>query len=175
MSFTGSKIRTRPITHPPIPSPYAGADQPKVIYVSAKSSFTGVVKRVGNIFKKFHKQNTAQIDLIEGKGTDKQKLESLATAAAAAVEAEIPQAVFLKATNMAIDKALSIALFLKEQGDLIVQLRTDTVAVVDDIIYEAVPKDVAESVDNKVKDEEEEPKSRVRYLSVLEVALTMKP
>lgn len=174
MLSIGSKIRTRPITHPPIPSPYTGADQPKVIYVSAKSSFIGVVKRVENIFKKIHKQNMAQIDLIEGKGTDKQKLESLASAAAVAVEAETPQAVFLKATNMAIDKALGIALYLKEQGDFVVQLRTDTVAVVDDIIYAAVPKDVAESGD-KVKDEEEEPKSRVRYLSVLEVALTMKP
>lgn len=116
----------------------------------------------------------AKIKLIDGKGTDKQKLESLAGAATTAVEAEIPQAVFLKATNMAINKALSIALYLKEQGDLLVQLRTDTVAVVDDIVYAAVPKDVAESED-KVKGEEEEPKSRVRYLSVLEVAITLKP
>lgn len=133
------------------------------------------MKRVGNLFKKIHKQNIANIDLVGGKGANQQKLESLGTAAAAttAVEAEIPQAVFLKATNMAIDKALSIALYLKEQGDLIVQLRTDTVAVVDDIIYTAVGKDIVEGVD-KVKEEEQEPKSRIRYLSVLEVAITMK-
>ena len=118
----------------------------------------------------------ANIDLVGGKSANRQKIESLSTAAdaATAVEAEITQAVFLKATNMAIDKALSIALYLKEQGDLIVQLRTDTVAVVDDIIYTAVRKDSVGGVD-MVKDEEAgEPKSRVRYLSVLEVAITMK-
>lgn len=135
------------------------------------------MKRVGNLFKHIHKQDLVKIDLIEGKGTDKQKLESLASAAAAAAavaEDEKLQAVYLKATNQAIDKALSIALFLKEQGDLLVQLRTDTVPVVDDIIYEAGPKDGTENVD-KSKDEEEKPKSRVRYLSMLEVVLTMKP
>lgn len=76
---------------------------------------------------------------------------------------------------MAIDKALRIALYFKERGDLIVRLRTDTVVVVDDVVCADVPRDGVRSGDDKVKGEEEEPTSRVRYLSVLEVALTVKP
>lgn len=158
--------------HPPIVSPYTSADQPKVVYVSAGSSFIGVVKRVGKLFIHINKQNKAKIDLIEGKGTDKQKLESLASAAVAAKD-EKPEPVFLKATNRAIDKALSIALFLKEKGDLNVQLKTGTVAVVDDIVLKEMLKNAAEGV-AKTEDEEEEPDTRVRYLSMLEVVLTMK-
>ena len=111
-------------------------------------------------------------DLIEGKGSDKQKLKSLANATTAAKEKK-PEAVLLKATNRAISKALSIALFLKEQPDLLVQLKTGTVAVVDDIIPGAVSEDAADAEDD-LEDDEESPETRVRHLSVLEVVITMK-
>ena len=162
--------------HPPILSPYSDANEPKVIYVCRKSSFIGVVKRVEKLFLRIHKKKMARTDLIEGKGTKKQKLEALAgaTAAAATVKDEIlEEGVLLKATNMAIEKALSIALFLKERGDLLVQLKTGTVAVVDDIIHEGASEDAIIGI-AKTEDEEEKPDTRVRYLSVLEVAITMK-
>lgn len=158
--------------HPPIPSPYTGADQQKVVYVSAGSPFVAVVKRVQKLLSLVQKRNIAKPDLVEGKGTDKQKLESLASAAAAAKDKK-PEAVLLKATNRAIDKALSIALFLKEQENLVVQLKTGTVAVVDDIVLQEVSEDAREAGD-KLEIEEERPETRVRYLSVLEVAITMK-
>ena len=157
--------------HPPIPSPYAGADQRKVIYVSTGSPFIAVVKRVRKLLSLIQKRTVAKTDLVEGKGSDKQKLKSLADATAAAKEKK-PAAVFLKATNRAIDKALNIALFLKEQGDLLVRLKTGTVAVVDDIVPEEALEDAAEG-GNKSKDEEGQ-ETRVRHLSVLEVSITMK-
>lgn len=157
--------------HPPIPSPYAGADQQKVVYVSAGSPFIAIVKRVRKLLALIQKRTVTNVDLIEGKGSDKQKLKSLAKANTAAKEKQ-PEAVLLKATNRAIDKALSVALFLQEQDDLIVRLKTGTVAVVDDLVPGAGLDNRLEA-DEKMQDEEE-PESRVRHLSVLEVAVTMK-
>ncbi len=111
-------------------------------------------------------------DLIEGKGSDKQKLKSLATATAAAKEKK-PETVLLKATNRAVDKALSIALFLKEQEDLRVHIMTGTVAVVDDIIPEEVPDEAAGTAEMS-QDGDVGQETRVRYLNVLEVAVSMK-
>jgi hypothetical protein len=85
-SSPGCRIQTRPIMHPPIPSPYTGADQQKVVYVSTGSPFIAVVKRVRKLLSLIQKRTMVKTDLIEGKGSDKQKLKSLATATAAAKE-----------------------------------------------------------------------------------------
>lgn len=149
-----------------------GADEENVVYVSARSSFVGVVKRVGKIFIRIHKQNMAEVKLIEGKDTDKQKLESLASAAAATKDQK-SQVVLLKATNRAIDKALGVALYLREQGDLLVQLKTGTVAVVDDIILKKMLENAAKG-EKEPEGSEEELETRVRHLSMLEVSIRTK-
>lgn len=171
-SSPGCRIQTRPIMHPPIPSPYTGADHQKVVYVSTGSPFIAVVKRVRKLLSLIQKRTMVKTDLIEGKGSDKQKLKSLATATAAAKEKK-PETVLLKATNRAVDKALSIALFLKEQEDLRVHIMTGTVAVVDDIIPEEVPDEAAGTAEMS-QDGDVGQETRVRYLNVLEVAVSMK-
>lgn len=157
--------------HPPVPSPYAGADQPKVIYISAKTPFISAVKRVQKLLTLIEKRSSGKVDLINGKGNDKQKLKALDESTVIR-KGEKPEEVLLKATNMAIDKALNLALFFQGQDDTRVRLRTGTISVVDDIIEgeETINGDKAEDQ----MEDEELPESQIRKLSVLEVAITRK-
>ena len=158
--------------HPPIPSPYAGADQPKVIYVSTKTPFTSTVKRVRKLLSLIEKRSMGKVDLIDGKGSDKEKLKALDTEGASKSEARNePEEVVLKATNRAIQKALYLALFFQKQEDLRVRFRTGTVSVVDDIVKVGKATGEAELDDHQ---EEELQESRLRKMCMLEVAITLK-
>lgn len=165
------RVQKRPILRPSIPSPYAGADQKKVIYVSAKMPFISAVKRVRKLLDEIDKRSMGKIDLVDGKGSDKQKLRKLGERTNASTGKE-PEEVVLKATNRAIQNVLGLALFFQGQDDCRVRLRTGTVSVVDDIVESEVPRG-AETVEGE--DEEEElPESRVRKTSFVEVAITLK-
>ncbi|KAF6233644.1 hypothetical protein HO173_008201 [Letharia columbiana] len=165
-----ARIEKRPILRPPIPSPYTGADQKKVIYVSTKMPFISAVKRVRKLLGEIDKRSMGKVDLVEGKGSDKQKLRKLGERTNASTGKE-PEEVVLKATNRAIQNVLGLALFFQGQDDCRVRLRTGTVGVVDDIVESAIPKG-AETVE--VEEEEEElPESRVRKASFVEVAITL--
>lgn len=171
MLITLDKIRRkRPILHPPIPSPYAGADKPKIVYISTKTPFISAVKRVQKLISLAEKRVTGKFDLVNGTGSDRQKLKALyANAAAPSKKQKESEAVILKATNMAIEKALNLAQFFQRQEGLSVQLRTGTVGVVDDIVH-----------DNKRggTDKEEQlvelPDSQIRKISMLEVSIMLK-
>lgn len=112
-----------------------------------------------------------KIDLVDGKGSDRQKLRKLGGRTNASTGKE-PEEVVLKATNRAIQNVLGLALFFQGQDDCRVRLRTGTVSVVDDIVESEVPKR-AETVEEE--DEKEElPESRVRKASFVEVAINLK-
>lgn len=160
--------------HPPIPSPYAGADHPKVVYISAKTPFISVVKRVRKLLSSIEKRSLGKVDLINGKGSDKQKLRALDVEGPSQKEKE-QEEVLLKGTNRVIEKVLGLALFFQGQEDLIVRLRTGTVGVVDDIVMVAKPSKEIEVGDQKEEKEEKElPETQVRKMSMLEVAITLK-
>lgn len=165
-----ARIEKRPILRPPIPSPYTGADQKKVIYVSTKMPFISAVKRVRKLLGEIDKRSMGKVDLVEGRGSDKQKLRKLGERTNASTGKE-PEEVVLKATNRAIQNVLGLALFFQGQDDCRVRLRTGTVGVVDDIVESAIPKGAATV---EVEEEEEElPESRVRKASFVEVAITL--
>ena len=156
---------------PPIPSPYTGADQKKVIYVSTKMPFISAVKRVRKLLGEIDKRSMGKVDLVDGKGSDKQKLRRLSERTNAST-GKGSEEVVLKATSRAIEKVLGLALFFQGQDDCRVRLRTGTVAVVDDIVESAVAGK-AETVEGE--DEGEElPESRVRQASSVEVSITLK-
>ena len=166
-----ARIQKRPILRPPIPSPYASADQNKIVYVSTKTPFISAVKRVRKLLDEVDKRSMGKVDLVGGKGSDKQKLRKLGERNNASRSKE-PEEVVLKATNRAIQSVLGLALFFQGQDDCRVRLRTGTVGVIDDIVESAIPAG-AETVDGE--DEEEElPESRVRKASFVEVAITLK-
>ncbi|KAG7007695.1 hypothetical protein G7Y79_00008g023330 [Physcia stellaris] len=86
---------------------------------------------------------------------------------------EEPEPVILKGTNKAIEKVCGLALFFQGQDDLQVRVKTGSVGTVDDIVEEDGV--TVKSEDEKEKDEGDElPESRVRWLSVVEVHISLK-
>ncbi|MCJ1467909.1 hypothetical protein MMC07_006534 [Pseudocyphellaria aurata] len=166
-----SRIQKRPMIHPPISSPYAGADHPKVVYISSKTPFVSAVKRVRKLLSLIEKRSVGKVDLIHRKDGDKQKLEASEMEGPSQREKE-PEEVLLKGTNRVIEKVLGLALFFQGQEDLNVRLRTGTVGVVDDIVMVAKPSDATEG--HQKEEEKESPETQVRKISMLEVAITLK-
>lgn len=158
--------------HPPISSPYAGADHPKVVYISAKTPFISAVKRVRKLLSLTEKRSVGKVDLIHGNDRDRQRLKALDVEGPSQKEKE-PEEVVLKGTNRVIEKVLGLALFFQGQEDLIVRLRTGTVGVIDDIVM--VPTALKETEANDQREEGKElPETQVRKISMLEVAITLK-
>ena len=174
LNSVDARIQKRPILRPAVPSPYAGADQQKVIYVSAKTPFVAAVKRVRKLLDEIEKRSLGKFDLINGAGSDKEKLKKLGEQISPPKEKK-GEEVVLKATNRAIEKLLGIALFFQGKDDCRVHLRTGTIGVVDDIVE--VP-DRASSGNGQEKSgegtEEELPESRVRKMTFVEAAVTLK-
>ena len=75
----------------------------------------------------------------------------------------------LKGTNRAIEKVLGLGLYFQRQDDCMVRVRTGSVGVVDDIVQEEEEEGGEEGAEG-----EELPESRVRKVSVVEVAVTLK-
>lgn len=143
-------------------------------------------------------------DLVNGKGSDGEKLRALERSIVAAEgEGEGSgkggkEEVVLKATSRAIERALELGLFFQEQEDLVVRLRTGTVGAVDDVVVEEEEEEgegkskgkkrgrkrkgkgsggkvAGGAGDEEMKDGEPElPETRIRKVSVLEVAITLK-
>ena len=133
--------------------------------------FISAVKRVRKLLGEIDKRSMGKIDLVDGKGSDKQKLRKLGERSHVSAGKE-PEEVILKATSRAIQNVLGLALFFQGQDDCRVRLRTGTVGVVDDIV-----ESVAPSGDKAVEGEDGEgelPESRVRKASFVEVAITLK-
>ena len=105
---------------------------------------------------------------MNGKGTDKQKLMALREKTNPVENKKEAEAVVLKGTNRAIEKVLELGLYFQRQDDCMVRLRTGSVSVVDDIVQEEEEGGVEEG------EGEELPESRIRKISVVEVAVTLK-
>lgn len=155
--------------HPPIPSPYAGVDQPKIVYVSARTPFISAVKRVQKLLALIEKRDMGKVSLVAGESSDKGKLEALGVGTTCSGKQE---EVLIKATGKAIKNATQLAKFFQAKEDINVQLRTGSVAVVDDLVKLESLDDGA--TNEAQQDDEDIPETRVRNLSMLEVAITQK-
>ena len=139
-----------------------------MIYISAKTPFISAVKRVRKLLSEIDRRSTGKIDLVNGKGNDKQKLVALRQKTIPVGKIKEPEAVVLKGTNRAIEKVLGLGLYFQRQDDCMVRVRTGSVAVVDDIVQEEEEGGLEDG------EGEELPESRVRKVSVVEVAVTLK-
>ena len=155
--------------HPPIPSPYAGVEQPKIVYVSARTPFISAVKRVQKLLALIEKRDMGKVSLVAGESSDKEKLEALGVGTTCSGKQE---EVLIKATGKAIKNATQLAKFFQAKEDINVQLRTGSVAVVDDLVKLESLDDGA--TDEAQQDDEDIPATRVRNLSMLEIAITQK-
>lgn len=143
-----ARIQKRPLLHPSIPSPYSGAAQQKVVYVSARTPFISAAKRVRKLLALIDKRASPHIDLLNSKGRNSEKQKSRALdEVSSGGKGKAPEEVVLKATGKAISKALGLALFFQGQKDCRVTIRTGSVGVVDDIV-EAEKVELAQTEHN---------------------------
>lgn len=141
------------------------------------------MKRVRALLAQIEKRSTPHVSLVNGKGSDKQKLNALAGKQRGFSEAEgkadgegkEAEAVILKGTNKAIVKVCELALFFQGQDDVRVRVKTGSVGTVDDIVEADDEGGEEQEAGGKEEDEEEEmPESRVRWLSVVEAHISLK-
>ena len=122
------------------------------------------VKRVRKLLSLIDKRTLKNIDLINGKLSDKANIQALSK------REKLPEEVFLRATGKAIENALGLALYFQGQDDVKVRLRTGSVGAVDDIVQnEEESTDIIGG-----GDQEELPESQVRKASTLEVAISLR-
>ncbi|KAK6363525.1 hypothetical protein TWF730_000957 [Orbilia blumenaviensis] len=132
-----SKIVKRPLPRP-LPPSRLSAD-PKTVYVSAKSPFISVVKRVRKALAVFKDQS--KVSVASG-GRQKQRrqqpqqqfgsIQTKPLASDATID-DKAKYVTIKASGKAIEKALGLALYFQGQKDTSVEIRTGTVEATDDI------------------------------------------
>lgn len=127
-------IQTRPITHPPVASPYAGPEVQKVVYVSKKTPIMAAVKRVRKLLEQSEKRNL-QREGVLGNG---KRAGNMATAIQTKNWTK-HEVVLVKASGRAIEQAAKVGEWFKrhaEDGDggWVVRVRPTSVKVVDDIV-----------------------------------------
>ncbi|KAK2863683.1 hypothetical protein FQN49_004092 [Arthroderma sp. PD_2] len=143
-----ARIERRPIPHPPTASPYAGAKVPKVVYVSTKTPFMSVAKRVQKLLREAEKRATQSVRLGDKKKSGKDKLTELKDAS----EALRKEPVFIKATGRAIDKAMEVRRWFDEKDGFTTKVKTGTVMVVDNIVQAEEPEETLQDKDKQAKD-----------------------
>ncbi|KAK1055443.1 Sorting nexin-3 [Friedmanniomyces endolithicus] len=154
-------VTKRPLLRPAIPSPYAGANQPKVVYVSARTPFISAVKRVEKLLhlsdrrliqsattlaKHKGQQNRKRKRSIDGtdevmeiaREVEKQKSKKRKAGGASYGGGDdendgVAEEVLIKGTGKAISKVMEMGLWFQQRPEYSVILRTGSVAAIDDI------------------------------------------
>ena len=116
------RVEKRPLIRPSIPPPNAGKKSAKIVFVGSNTPFVSALQRVKKLLHRIE-QREIQSDLALSKhrrpAPRETKLES--------------EPVFIKGTGKSIEKVLGLALAL-QKSDLSVEIRTGTVAAVDDLV-----------------------------------------
>ena len=139
-------MQKRPLLRAPIPA----SSKAPVVYISSRTPFMSAVRRVRKLLARGTRQ--------AAKATKNASLHARVEALQRDAGGEGHSAtVTVRGTGKAIEKTVNLAAWFQDQKDCVVTLRTGTVGAVDDVVAD---------------DGEDE--SRVRKLSTLEVAITLK-
>ena len=115
-----------------------------------------------------------KVEIFNDNASDRRRLQALAEkmdeTAAARQKKKKGEEVVLKGTNRAIERVLAVALYFQKQPDCLVRIRTGTVAAIDDIVERESKK--AQRRGNKP--DPELPESRIRYISCVEAAVSLR-
>lgn len=182
---TGAKVSKRPLLRPAIASPYTGSSVQKIVYVSSRSSFMSVVKRVQKLLALASARSTQSVRAGVG---DRGDINQIAAALAEKSLQKKPgeeEKVMIKATGKAIEKALGLALWFQQREEYGIEIRTGSVGAIDDIVPASDGEEEKGEVDKEGdhnmdaeegKDETttELPESRIRYTSVVEIGVWSK-
>lgn len=126
-----TKIRRRPLNHPPVASPYTGPSVQKVVYVSRSTPLMAAVKRVKKLLLHIEKRAMQDVDITR----DKDGLRRLAAASEAL--GKNGEDVVVRASGRAIEQALKVGEWFKSKEEELackVEVRTGSVQVVDDLV-----------------------------------------
>lgn len=143
------------------------------------------VKRVQKLLSHAESRATSKIELTKRKMGDKSRMRQLMEAS----ETLSREAVHVKATGRAIEKAVNIGKWFEERNEYTVSTTTGSVMVVDDIVEdENAAQDASESTGHSsekkksrrkarklaVDEDGELLESRTRYVNTVDIAITMK-
>ncbi|KAI1823770.1 Rpp20 subunit of nuclear RNase MRP and P-domain-containing protein [Xylaria intraflava] len=138
----GTQVRKRPIPSGPV----ASTSSARRIHVSAKTPFRSVTSRVRKQLDKYLRQSASSRSAFTNKLSQKknaslgervrriQEQSQNATTGGLGLGLENAGEVLVIGTGRAIQKVTEVALFFQKQPDCVVQLRTGSVAAVDDLV-----------------------------------------
>lgn len=139
---SGATVRKRPVPSGPV----ASTNSAHRIHVSAKTPFRSVTARVRKQLDKYLRQSASSRTAFTNKLSQKknaslgerirriQEQSQNTTTGGQGLGLENSGQVLVIGTGRAIQKVTEVALFFQKQPDCIVQLRTGSVAVVDDVV-----------------------------------------
>jgi ribonuclease P/MRP protein subunit POP7 len=172
-----ARLHKRPLYHPPIPSPYAGASKAKVVYIKPSTPFMSAVNRVRGLLRQIDKRGAQSV--VEQ--TKDIRGDQILTQARMGLAEASKEAVTIKGTGRAIEKVLSLAAWFVErevEEGVKVRLSTGSVTAIDDLLPDGSMDDSpgAGETGNKenIEGNEDMSESRLRQLSVLEVKIWLR-
>lgn len=146
---SSAQVSKRPLLHPAIPSPYAGLQQQKVVYIGSKTPFLSAVKRAEKLLHLSDKrlvQAGAQLakqsrrgpqDEIQGIAEEIEALKRNKKHKAGSDDDEAgTEEVVIKGTGKAISKVMELGLWFQQRDEYNVRLQTTSLGAVDDVTYE---------------------------------------
>ncbi|KAI0521072.1 Rpp20 subunit of nuclear RNase MRP and P-domain-containing protein [Xylaria bambusicola] len=138
----GATVRRRPIPSGPVPS----TNSARRIHVTAKTPFRSVTTRVRKQLDRYLRQSADSRSTFTNKLSQKknaslservrriQDQSQNASTGGLGLGLENSGQVIVLGTGRAIQKVTEVALFFQKQPDCVVQLRTGSVAVVDEVL-----------------------------------------
>ncbi|KAF1934255.1 uncharacterized protein M421DRAFT_37695, partial [Didymella exigua CBS 183.55] len=179
-------ISKRPLLHAALPSPFASAEKPKVLYITRTSPFIPTCKRIRALLAQTQRRAAQSASEVRGRGRGSRgrgrgQLEANGRLSAADVEASIAEGagrargkretggggeeVYLKATGRAIPRALELGVKFQGEDDCRVRVEMGRVQAIDDVEMQPSP-------DGEPEDEGEDmPETRIRVLSTVTVSI----
>lgn len=153
-----AKITKRPLMRPALPSPYAGSHSQKIVYVSTRSPFMSVVKRVEKLLHLSDKRLIQAATTIaqdrqyrkrrRGRG-DGDDIEAIAEAAeeqkknhkrrktGADGERAVGEEVVVKGSGKAIPRVMELGVWFQQRDqEYAVRVMTGSASSIDDVEYE---------------------------------------
>jgi ribonuclease P/MRP protein subunit POP7 len=190
---SGYKPSRRPLLRAAIPSPFAAAYAPKVVYMKHSTPFIPTIKRVRGLLRQIERREYQSLSAGR-KPLDARTVEAAIANAGENKRGGPKEAVYVKATGRAIEKALGVGLYFQEEGGFGVRIETGTMQAVDDVVEERKGGFLGGWVERKlggspgnVEDMEvdevggevvtavvEVPETRMRALNTITVAITLR-
>ncbi|KAL5118364.1 hypothetical protein ACEQ8H_003713 [Pleosporales sp. CAS-2024a] len=190
---SNAQITKRPLLHPPLPTPFSSASNPKIIYITASTPFVPALRRIHKLLREIdqraqqarqtkrihHQPNNAR--LASG-DVETRIVHGVGAAAAAGRKGKKEgggggggggggEKVFLKATGRAIPRALGLGVEMQgDEGGYVVRVDMGNVRAVDDVELKAGG---GEAIDDR-DDEGHVPETRMRTVSSVTVSIGFK-